>query len=84
MDETVDVGTLLRKTGLQPLHVAHVDVWGENQYVHVVFADGIAFGPAPRRGLGFRVRRLLANLVWRARNAGFVREARRLCEREPK
>jgi SAM-dependent methyltransferase len=84
VDETVEVRALLGKTRLQPLHVAHVDVWGANQYVHVVLAAGIGFGPALRRGLGYRVRRLFANLVWRARNAAFVREARRLCERERK
>jgi hypothetical protein len=78
IDESIELTDLLAVTSLKPLHFSYRDVFGTNDYVHVVLARkrqcaarGDDLGPL--QWIASRIKKYR----WRFGNLGFLRRVRR-------
>jgi SAM-dependent methyltransferase len=78
VDESIELTDLLAVTSLKPLHFSYRNVFGTNDYVHVVLATD---RPCSARGGRLTPLRWLASRLkkyrWRLGNLGFLRRVRR-------
>lgn len=73
IDETITIQELFSATSLTPRYFSYVDIWGQNQYLHIVFQAGIEYVPIqPRRPIIRKVRSRLNHYFWRLKNLLFL------------
>jgi trans-aconitate 2-methyltransferase len=78
IDETIHIEDILRETKLKPIYFKYCDVFGVNDYVHMVLATDRVFSEhvsdqSPMAWLTYRVKKY----TWRLRNLGFVNKIMR-------
>jgi 2-polyprenyl-3-methyl-5-hydroxy-6-metoxy-1,4-benzoquinol methylase len=77
IDEEIDLPSLLKKTLLKPIYFSYKNVWGNNQYVHLVLQSGIEYSePVKSRVIDYVVYRI-KKYSWRIRNYWFYRSAKK-------
>jgi protein-L-isoaspartate O-methyltransferase len=78
IDESIELTDLLSVTSLKPLYFAYCDIFGKNDYVHVVLSaerpcSARAGGMSPLQWVVSRLRKYR----WRFGNLGFLRRVKR-------
>jgi trans-aconitate 2-methyltransferase len=77
VDETVELGDLLRHTSLKLHFFAYRDVWNRNQYIHAALVSDLSFLPGGvERGVFWKVGYRIRKYLWRIGNASFVNRVR--------
>ncbi len=78
IDETLHLPHILSATSLKPIYLSYRDVWGRNQYVHLVLDADRRYSDDPHPGspwakLSYRLRKYR----WRFGNLLFLRKVKR-------
>ncbi len=74
VDETLTISDVLASTSLKPLYFSYLDVWGKNQYIHLVLAPEIDYKPmvlklsVPRK-IAYKIK----NMLWHYSNMMYLR-----------
>jgi len=75
IDEEVELSFLLKHTSLRPLYFSYNNVWGYNQYVHLVLQSGIEFSEPLKSGIIDYFVYRFKKYSWRIKNYRFYRSA---------
>jgi trans-aconitate 2-methyltransferase len=83
IDQIIELRDLLASTTLRPVYFSYRDVWGRNQYAHLVLQRDIPYDSSrPRTVFGY-VQHRIKKYWWRLKNRGFYRRMPEL-NRPPK
>ena len=76
IDEVVTINDLLACTSLDMLYFSYRDIWGGNQYIHLVLRNGIEYLPEnPEiRTIFEKICFNIRNIKWRLRNYFFLKK----------
>ena len=78
IDESIELTDLLQSTSLRPYYFSYCDIFGKNDYVHVVLTKDRSFSVLGDRLSGLHwVRSRVRKYRWRLENLGFLRRLKR-------
>lgn len=74
VDESVRLSDMLAVTSLTPIYFSYRDVWGKNQYVHLVLQSEVAYSAdSSARCLPHRLARKVKEALWILRHRSFLK-----------
>ncbi len=68
VDESIKLSDILNITYLDPLYFVYKNIWGMNQYVHLVLKSGIDYYPVVRKNILKKIEYKVKGSIWRIKN----------------
>lgn len=79
IDETIWLSDILEVSSFEPLYYNHIDIWGKNQYIHLVLTPKVNYSSTTSsKNVLVKAIAKMKNLWWRYRNWSILVSAKKM------